>query len=203
MGERAFQKSPQHSKSLRNPIEVDAILRLLQLWDQHEPFLQWLKNQDEYETPIGIICTYAKQRDLLKNKLQGSSLSSTIKSYLRIDTVDSYQGKENPIVILSLVRNNDHGPHQDGVATIKPGFMARSNRINVGISRAMDRLIVVGATGKWRKGQPLDRVVNAFRAEVTTGTARILPAGEVLVAQDENPKRKTQESKSIEPAGAP
>lgn len=203
LGERAFQKVPPNSKSLRNPLEVDAILRLLQLWDQHEPFMQWLKTQDQYETPIGIICTYAKQRDLLRSKLQGSSLSTTIKSYLRTDTVDSYQGKENPIVILSLVRNNDFGSPSEDMATIKPGFLARSNRVNVSISRAMDRLVIVGATGRWGKGLPLDRVANAFRSEVASGHARIMSAEEILLASEELPKKNLRESKPLKLVGAP
>lgn len=60
---------------------------------------------------------------------------------MKIETVDSYQGKENRIVIVSLVRSNDRG---------QIGFLDRDNRINVALSRAMDRLVVVGAAHLFR-----------------------------------------------------
>src|SRR3546814_10234411 len=82
--------------------------------------------------------TYAAQRDLIKRRLVASGLDTLIRDACKVDTVDSYQGKENPIVILSLVRNNADGALEHGTATIQPGFMQRPNRINVAISRAME-----------------------------------------------------------------
>src|SRR3546814_19835187 len=66
-------------------------------------------SQGRHEKPIGIICTYAAQRDLIKRRLVASGLDTLIRDACKVDTVDSYQGKENPIVILSLVRNNADG----------------------------------------------------------------------------------------------
>ena len=48
---------------------------------------------------------------------------------VKIDTVDSYQGKENRIIILTTVRNNKG---------LRPGFLRSPNRINVAMSRAMN-----------------------------------------------------------------
>ena len=59
---------------------------------------------------------------------------------IKIDTVDSYQGKENRIIIVSLVKNNKDR---------KPGFLKEHNRINVAMSRAMDRLLIVGSVLMW------------------------------------------------------
>lgn len=201
LGERAFQREVKDSRSLQNPIEVDSILRLLQLWDQHEAFMNWLRTQDQYEFPIGIICTYTKQRDLLRRKLQSSSLSAAIKSFLRVDTVDSYQGKENPIVILSLVRNNNLGLSYVGAATIRPGFLAKPNRVNVAISRAMDRLVMIGCAGRWAQGTPLERVVNGFRSEVSGGDARFISAAEILEPAEDMPKRKARDPKALAAVG--
>jgi superfamily I DNA and/or RNA helicase len=72
---------------------------------------------------------------------------------IKIDTVDSYQGKENRIIIVSATRNN---PHHD------QGFVSSRQRINVAISRAMDRLIIVGAARMWRErnqGSPMGQVL--------------------------------------------
>ncbi len=54
---------------------------------------------------------------------------------LRISTIDSFQGQEKEIVILSLVRSND-----DGVI----GFLKDYRRMNVAITRAKEQLFVIG-----------------------------------------------------------
>lgn len=55
---------------------------------------------------------------------------------LRVYTVDSYQGEENDIIILSTVRNNTYG---------SVGFVGNPNRVNVALSRARLGLYVFGS----------------------------------------------------------
>jgi tRNA A-37 threonylcarbamoyl transferase component Bud32 len=174
---RSYQKpDPDGGSSLINPVEADAILALLKLWDAHRPFRAYLDRQDPRAHTIGIVCMYAAQRDLIRHRLRIAGFSEPMRSNIVVGTVDSYQGKQNPIVILSLVRNNDDGQVEFGRATIKQGFMARPNRINVAISRAMDRLIVVGARSRWPTGGPMHRVAEAFARELQTNHARLLDA---------------------------
>lgn len=92
--------------------------------------------------PIGIITMYRAQKDLLEKELSKGEWAVTLRDLIRIDTVDSYQGQENKIVILSLVRDN---PEE------KQGFLKDRARINVSISRAQERLVVVGAVRMWSK----------------------------------------------------
>ena len=172
-GDQGFQQSKSESKSLTNPFEADLILRLLTQWGGCERFCQWLEKQTSHARQIGIICTYAAQRDLLRKKLQITNLSAQFKASIKIDTVDSYQGKENPIVVVSLVRNNADGRQEGGVATIREGFLYRANRINVAMSRAMDRLVIVGAKNRWPSGGSMAGIVKAFDSEVERGDARI------------------------------
>jgi len=54
---------------------------------------------------------------------------------MRISTIDSFQGQEKQIVILSLVRSND-----DGII----GFLKDYRRMNVAITRAKEKLFVIG-----------------------------------------------------------
>lgn len=54
---------------------------------------------------------------------------------VRVQTVDNYQGEENDIIILSLVRSNMQG---------KIGFIGIDNRICVALSRARIGLYVFG-----------------------------------------------------------
>lgn len=64
---------------------------------------------------------------------------------LRIGTVDSFQGKEFDIVILSTVRSNVNVfPRTEENAKRIFGFLALPNRLNVACSRAQRLLIVVG-----------------------------------------------------------
>ncbi|WP_307952819.1 AAA domain-containing protein [Sinorhizobium medicae] len=95
-------------------------------------------------------------------------------------TVDSYQGKENPVVLLSLVRNNEEGPMEAGVRRVREGFLTTPNRINVAVSRAMDRLVVVGVRGRWSAQGPMGRMAEAFGRQVARGTARAISAEEII-----------------------
>lgn len=61
------------------------------------------------ETPIGVICMYAGQKRQIELAWSRRPFDPKFKRLVRIDTVDSYQGKENAIVILSLVRSNPKG----------------------------------------------------------------------------------------------
>jgi hypothetical protein len=175
--ERGHQRrDPMGTPSLINPLEADIIVDLLKRWDAHPPFRTYQEMHNLPRQPIGVICMYAAQRDLLRNKMRISGFSEAMKSAVMIGTVDSYQGKENPIVVLSLVRNNDEGAKQSGRETIRQGFMVRPNRVNVAFSRAMDRLVVVGARAGWPSGGPMHRAATAFAREVDAGTACVIEA---------------------------
>lgn len=167
-------------KSLSNITEADLIVALMRSWDAF--FNAWLTTRDDPDPAIGIICTYAAQAVLVRHKLRLASLSDAIRSTIKIDTVDSYQGKENRIVVLSLVRNNADGLSINGIGSIKDGFMARSNRINVAASRAMDRLVIVGARNRWRAGSPMGKLREAVDTEVASGDAELLDAAELMAA---------------------
>lgn len=189
LGQSAFQ-DPDRSgrKSLSNITEADLIVALTRSWDAYEPFNAWLTIRDDPDPAIGIICTYAAQAILIRHKLRLASLSDAIRSTIKIDTVDSYQGKENRIVVLSLVRNNADGLLINGIASIKEGFMARSNRINVAVSRAMDRLVIVGARNRWRAESPMGKLKRAVEAEVASEEAELLDAAELLAALEKAPQ---------------
>lgn len=196
LGEQSFERREAAGTSFTNPSEADVIIDILKGWEGCEPFCQWLGSQTKYAQPIGIICTYAAQRDLIRRKLQTASLAEALRGAIKIDTVDSYQGKENPIVLLSLVRNNADGPQQSGSATIKNGFLSRPNRINVAISRAMDRLVIVGAHHRWPAGGPMARLADAVDQEVSRGEARIDSVTGVQEARQTTSGKQSREPSS-------
>ncbi|KAK9802792.1 hypothetical protein WJX73_006176 [Symbiochloris irregularis] len=75
--------------------------------------------------------------------------TSSLRSMLRLATVDNFQGEEAKVVIVSLVRSNKEH---------KAGFLNTSNRINVLLSRAMHGMILVGNRETFEAGKttPMD-----------------------------------------------
>ncbi|MGE3538647.1 MAG: AAA domain-containing protein [Candidatus Tectimicrobiota bacterium] len=171
-GTAAYQSNTGgRGKSLINNVEADVIVSLLSKLNENQPFQHWLSESvDRDSKPIGVICGYSGQKDLLIRKVAAAGLSPTFRDRIKIDTVDSYQGKQNLIIILSLVRNNDDG--RDG--TIRQGFMSRVNRINVALSRARDRLVIVGSATRWPTDGPMGSVALRVREFEHEGKARII-----------------------------
>ena len=141
--------------SIYNRSEVNAIFKLLSEISGNSKFIANLSGHvKDGEAAIGVICMYGEQKRILRQKLKEAPWSEGFKSLIKVDTVDSYQGKENRIIILSVTRS---------IADQSPGFLRSPNRINVALSRAMDRLVIVGDTRMWKgKNQnlPLGKVLS-------------------------------------------
>lgn len=78
-------------------------------------------------TALAVIAPYAAQVRLLRERLPVAGLE--------IDSVDGFQGREKEAVLLSLVRSNPEG---------EVGFLADVRRMNVALTRARRKLIVIG-----------------------------------------------------------
>ena len=141
--------------SIYNRYEADKIIELLKAIECRNEFVDQIsKEMKEGEAAIGIICMYGEQKRLIRQKFKENVWSDKFKNLIKIDTVDSYQGKENRIIIVSITRSTED---------LSPGFLRSPNRINVALSRAMDRLIIVGNSSMWRGANsqlPLGRVLS-------------------------------------------
>lgn len=147
--------------SSSNRVEVDIIIKLLQDIQNNDELLnsetakKCLKEGDHL---IGVICMYAEQKRLLRKKLNENTWDDSFRQLIKIDTVDSYQGKENRIIIVSLTRFDKQ---------LTTGFLHLPNRTNVSLSRAMDKLVIVGATKTWEspknKHTPLAKVLSYIK----------------------------------------
>lgn len=141
----------QSGKSKSRKAESQRIIKLL---DE-------LRADSNFEDlSVGIITFYAKQVDDIFSEaskkgyteLKADGNYEIAPQYretpdgrekLRIGSVDSFQGKEFDIVILSTVRSNTFNRNHDNYKKVF-GFLTLENRLNVAFSRAQKLLIVVG-----------------------------------------------------------
>lgn len=149
-----IKKSQGMEESGKSKSRNAEALRIVKLLDE-------LKTDSNFENlSIGIITFYAKQvNEIFKeaNK-KGYAEQKTDGNYeialqyretsdgrekLRIGSVDSFQGKEFDIVILSSVRSNTINRNHDNFKKVF-GFLTLENRLNVAFSRAQKLLVVVG-----------------------------------------------------------
>jgi superfamily I DNA and/or RNA helicase len=160
-GRASLERKKPGTHSYENPFEVREILDVLRQIFAVSLFMETLVEESaDDDRPIGIICAYAEQKYLLQREFSEKEWASNFRHLVKIDTVDSYQGKENRIIILSLTRNNDQ---------FKQGFLESPQRANVSISRAMDRLVIVGAARMWRDKNcefPFGRVLSYIESRI-------------------------------------
>lgn len=97
-------------------------------------FFAYLIDNGMTDKQITVLTFYHGQRKLLLRKLREQPQLGRSKIY-KVVTVDSYQGEENDIVILSMVRSNDMG---------KIGFLDVENRVCVALSRAKRGFFMFG-----------------------------------------------------------
>jgi superfamily I DNA and/or RNA helicase len=79
---------------------------------------------------VAVIAPYDGQVQRLRQLL-----AARVAEGLEVDTVDGFQGREKEAVVVSLVRANERG---------EVGFLADVRRMNVAITRARKKLVVVG-----------------------------------------------------------
>jgi hypothetical protein len=84
---------------------------------------------------VGIISPYRAQVQYLRRQLKKREFFKPYRSLISVNTVDGFQGQERDIILISLVRANDEG---------QIGFLRDLRRMNVAITRARMKLIILG-----------------------------------------------------------
>ena len=84
---------------------------------------------------VGIISPYRAQVQYLRRLLMKREFFKPFRRQISINTVDGFQGQERDIIVISLVRSNDEG---------QIGFLRDLRRMNVAITRARMKLIILG-----------------------------------------------------------
>lgn len=89
----------------------------------------------EERIDIGIISPYRSQVHLLRRLLKSYPQLKPFRKSISINTVDGFQGQERDVMLISLVRSNDEG---------NIGFLRDLRRMNVAMTRARMKLIIIG-----------------------------------------------------------
>jgi len=160
--------------ALRNEAEVRVAAQVVRLLDERAP----------RELSMAVIAMYAEQVERLRQALGRRKFKRTVK----IDTVDSFEGREEDIVVISLVRSNERG---------RIGFLRVPNRLNVAISRAKRLVACIGDSATLRSG---DESMYGALVEASRSTGGWLSALELVSQPKPNrgAPRQQQDGASVE-----
>jgi len=133
-----YSETPEHSEefigeSFGRVNKTEAELTLLSL----QAYFEMIGKQrilDE-RLDVGIISPYRAQVQYLRQLVRKREFFKPFRPLISINTVDGFQGQERDIIVISLVRSNEEG---------QIGFLRDLRRMNVAITRARMKLIILG-----------------------------------------------------------
>lgn len=132
-----------------NRLEAELIAETLEQIDRQSAAQGY---SPSHKRKVGVVSFYANQcreiRSAIRRRLPADSKGRYRCLDVEVNTVIRYQGKEKPIILVSLVRHDGHDPRRAGNAQRRRSSkanVARFEFINVAFSRAQELLIVYGA----------------------------------------------------------
>ena len=84
---------------------------------------------------VGIISPYRAQVQYLRHLIKKTDFYKPFRKIIAVNTVDGFQGQERDIIVISMVRSNEEG---------QIGFLRDLRRMNVAITRARMKLLILG-----------------------------------------------------------
>lgn len=126
------EKMDENNKSYYNEEEGNFVIKLCRYLLKHYKY-----------NKITVVTAYTSQVRLLKERIKGEKRNFSTgtlemgcnENHVEVKTIDNYQGEENNIIILSLVRSNEDN---------NIGFLMSKNRTCVALSRAKEGLYCFG-----------------------------------------------------------
>ncbi|WP_051428149.1 MULTISPECIES: IGHMBP2 family helicase [unclassified Lebetimonas] len=132
-----IEKSKSGSFSKYNPLEAEYVKKIVE---------KLIKNgaKEEY---IGVITPYKDHEEYIKKIMKNS---------VEVKSVDGFQGREKEIIILSLVRANENE---------EIGFLKDIRRLNVSITRAKRKLVIIGDAKTLRINKTYKNLIEYIKKE--------------------------------------
>ncbi|XP_068769058.1 NFX1-type zinc finger-containing protein 1 isoform X2 [Struthio camelus] len=140
----------QEGKSHQNPHEAQFVVELC----------KYFLCQDYLPSQITILTTYTGQLFCLRKLMPAKTFAG-----VKVHVVDKYQGQENDIILLSLVRSNKEE---------RSGFLQISNRICVALSRAKKGLYCIGNMRMLGKVPLWSKIIHTLREKGHIGRSLML-----------------------------
>ncbi len=134
-----WERQRKGSQSRENPLEAKLVEEIVQRLLKMGIKPEW----------IGVITPYDDQRDLI---------SSLLPEDVEVKTVDGYQGREKEVIVLSFVRSNKRG---------ELGFLTDLRRLNVSLTRAKRKLILIGDSSTLSVHPTYKRLIEFVRGNGT------------------------------------
>ncbi|MBA2867986.1 IGHMBP2 family helicase [Methanococcus maripaludis] len=110
--------------------------------EEAEKVLEIVSKLQKYEIPVSVITPYDAQVKYISKMLNTDKID--------VKSVDGFQGRENEVIVISFVR------------TDKMGFLKELRRLNVAVTRAKRKLIVVGSKNLLIKDDAYSKFLNCF-----------------------------------------
>jgi ATP-dependent RNA/DNA helicase IGHMBP2 len=117
--------------AISNPEEAAFVFKHL---TQYVEVLQSHYTTDNFPS-LAVISPYRQQIQLLREQLQHNAALQPFLRNITVNTIDSFQGQEWDIVYISMTRSNNDN---------KIGFLSDVRRMNVAMTRARKKLVVIG-----------------------------------------------------------
>ena len=107
---------------------------------------------------FGIISPYKAQVQYLRGKIKGSEALHPYRHLFTVNTVDGFQGQERDVIFISLVRANEDG---------QIGFLRDLRRMNVAITRARMKLVILGDASTLGKHPFYHKLLDSIKSLTT------------------------------------
>ena len=126
-----YEEHEGRNKSISNSQEARLVIHTLR------DYIEMVSPQkvESERVDFGIITPYRGQARLIRRLLKMQHYFRKLKRHITVGTVDGFQGQERDVIVISLVRDNAEG---------SIGFLRDLRRMNVAMTRARMKLIIVG-----------------------------------------------------------
>ena len=120
-----------HTGSITNSEEARLVIHTIR------EYIEMISPQriENERIDFGVITPYRGQARLIRRLLKMQHYFRRLRRFITIGTVDGFQGQERDVIVISLVRDNADG---------QIGFLRDLRRMNVAITRARMKLIIIG-----------------------------------------------------------
>ncbi|MFY0591280.1 IGHMBP2 family helicase [Roseivirga sp.] len=119
--------------------------------DEADLVIKHLSTNLSLNHSVGIIAPYKAQIEVLRDLVLKNTAFDAVREQISVNTVDAFQGQERDVIYISLTRSNDKN---------EIGFLKEYRRMNVAMTRAKTRLVIIGDSATLGKDSFFNAVID-------------------------------------------